>query len=369
MPNCRRCGEELEIRWISGRLVPLHIDGRCVPYSEEARQTSWWVVCRVCGKRCHLVHHNGGYVMLDELGPPWPKHPCFAEMFGTPAPKQSLTRLIGVTSGQNTRPGLPENSFWSDPLFLESALQWFFTTLEGVWILPLLKGHFLKVQSTKDGWTVITQFGPRRSTSRPFVTPQEAFLEAGHILTRSCKDLVSQMKLERRSSSQHPTPIQWDLFRAADTGYESKAFGKLSKTGAQDFLLKAFSRKYHATAGPPSLARNPYLWHSIDSGPLSAIKQMKASLQPQPIQAKPRLPSGGYPASVRESKCDFSGKHVLLFRNLQKRAYKCPICHRLVSFTHPQFEGFKEHVNACCIDAKKAGGKGCPICQRAGQPT
>lgn len=115
LPPCKRCGEELEIRWINGKLVPLHRDNRCLPYSEKARQTAQWVRCRECSERCHLVYHNGGYIMLDELGPPWPKHPCFAERFSTPAAKQLLTRLIDVISNQNAGSTVPGRSFWNDP--------------------------------------------------------------------------------------------------------------------------------------------------------------------------------------------------------------------------------------------------------------
>jgi hypothetical protein len=33
--------------------------------------------CPKCGAYVYFVRHNGGNVWLDELGPPWPKHPCF----------------------------------------------------------------------------------------------------------------------------------------------------------------------------------------------------------------------------------------------------------------------------------------------------
>jgi hypothetical protein len=257
LPDCRLCGEELEIRWINGRLVPLHLKGRCLPYSEEARKTACWVSCRECGERCHLVQHNGGYVMLDELGPPWPKHPCFVEKFDTSVPRNFLTQLVGDLSNQDAGSTVRESTFWSDPVFLESALQWFYTTLDGVWILPVRKGNFLRVERTIDGWTLVAQLGPHRSTTMPFSTPHEAFFEAANVLTASCKDLISQMKFERRSPSQHPTRIQWDLFWAIGT--DSAAFRKLSRSNAQRFLLKAFSRKYHAKAGPPSLARPTYM--------------------------------------------------------------------------------------------------------------
>ncbi len=255
--TCRLCGEEVAIRWINGRCVPLHLKYPCVPYSEEARRTASWVNCRECGKRCHFVRHKGGCVLLDDLGWPWPKHPCFAERFNTPVPRSSLAGLIDVVPNENSRLPSREVDFWTDPVFLESELQWFYTTLDGIWILPIRKGHFLKVQRTTDGWTLGTNFGAQKFTTKPYGTPQEAFQEAAKVFTINCKDLISQMKFERRSTGRNPTQIQWDLSRAVGT--DSAAFRKLSRSGAQRFLRNAFSRKYHAKPGPPNLARNQYL--------------------------------------------------------------------------------------------------------------
>ena len=33
--------------------------------------------CPVCGARVFFIRHNGGSVWLDDLGWPWPIHPCF----------------------------------------------------------------------------------------------------------------------------------------------------------------------------------------------------------------------------------------------------------------------------------------------------
>jgi len=74
---------------------PLHNTGHCTPYSEEARRRAAWVTCRECLLACHLVQHNGGFVLLDALGWPWPKHPCFANRFALPADRVSIARLIG----------------------------------------------------------------------------------------------------------------------------------------------------------------------------------------------------------------------------------------------------------------------------------
>jgi len=82
MSRCKMCGEEITFRYISGRCTPIHLSGSCgdwSPYSVEAIRKAKKFVCRTCGKDYWLVHHNGGSVWVDELGPPWPKHICPAQ--------------------------------------------------------------------------------------------------------------------------------------------------------------------------------------------------------------------------------------------------------------------------------------------------
>lgn len=99
MTRCGYCGEEIEIRHVDGRKVPIHVSGnRCSAYSDgyskrelEARQatapsTRYSDYCRKtlcpregCGKEIYFIRHNGGSVWVDELGWPWPKHACFAK--------------------------------------------------------------------------------------------------------------------------------------------------------------------------------------------------------------------------------------------------------------------------------------------------
>lgn len=53
--------------------------------------TSWgcgdfccMTTCHVCGAGVFFVRHNGGSVWFDDLGYPWPKHPCFDDdYYGT----------------------------------------------------------------------------------------------------------------------------------------------------------------------------------------------------------------------------------------------------------------------------------------------
>lgn len=39
----------------------------------------WLTTCPRCGAQVFFVRHNGGSVWFDSLGPPWPKHQCFAD--------------------------------------------------------------------------------------------------------------------------------------------------------------------------------------------------------------------------------------------------------------------------------------------------
>lgn len=90
MPICNLCGEEIEFRYNGGRTTPIHVSGRwCSGYSSgtnppvaKAFQTIVSYVnpnahCPVCGERVFYYQSpNGGRVFFDNLGWPWPKHPC-----------------------------------------------------------------------------------------------------------------------------------------------------------------------------------------------------------------------------------------------------------------------------------------------------
>lgn len=82
MSACRDCGEEIIFRHIDGIVRPIHPYG-CPcgvrpPFSDDSLKRSVRTRCpKKCGQIVYLVRHNGGSVWLDDLGWPWPKHPCF----------------------------------------------------------------------------------------------------------------------------------------------------------------------------------------------------------------------------------------------------------------------------------------------------
>jgi len=81
MGVCRDCGQEIIFRHIDGKVRPIHPYGcPCGErplYSDDSLKRSVHTRCPKCQKMVYLVRHNGGSVWLDELGWPWPKHPCF----------------------------------------------------------------------------------------------------------------------------------------------------------------------------------------------------------------------------------------------------------------------------------------------------
>jgi hypothetical protein len=71
--------------------------------------------CPYCGAKVFFVRHNGGSVWFDDLGSPWPKHPCFDDdRYGTQLRQtlagdhqESRAALFGiVVETVATRPGV-----------------------------------------------------------------------------------------------------------------------------------------------------------------------------------------------------------------------------------------------------------------------
>ena len=51
-------------------------------YVQYGSSCSWNPTsCPICGSDVYFLRHNGGSVWLDELGDPWPKHPCFDDEY------------------------------------------------------------------------------------------------------------------------------------------------------------------------------------------------------------------------------------------------------------------------------------------------
>ena len=71
MSICRDCDEEITFRYVNGILTPIHKSGRCDGHKSQLKR------CPKCSQMVYYVRHNGGYFWADELGDPWPKHPCF----------------------------------------------------------------------------------------------------------------------------------------------------------------------------------------------------------------------------------------------------------------------------------------------------
>ena len=94
MPICHRCGEQIEFRYLDGQATPIHINGNyCSGKMNGASSgcTLWSIKhfrtfeaytnpnaeCPVCKRGVFFyLSPFGGRVFFDNLGWPWPKHPC-----------------------------------------------------------------------------------------------------------------------------------------------------------------------------------------------------------------------------------------------------------------------------------------------------
>jgi hypothetical protein len=106
MPTCYYCGEEIEFFHDGFRAIPVHPSGSCggrsggysggghyggfpsIRSTEDGQFFQFPFVtypsyvnpnarCPVCGASVYFYQSPyGGRVFFDELGPPWPKHPC-----------------------------------------------------------------------------------------------------------------------------------------------------------------------------------------------------------------------------------------------------------------------------------------------------
>src|SRR5580698_4295669 len=97
MAFCYRCGEEIEFINNGSGPIPIHPSGSCgsrgggyapirttttgqafeFPFVTYPSYINPNARCPVCGAFVYFYQSPyGGRVFFDELGPPWPKHPC-----------------------------------------------------------------------------------------------------------------------------------------------------------------------------------------------------------------------------------------------------------------------------------------------------
>lgn len=88
MPYCDYCGQEIVIRRIGGRAIPIHVNGSCNQISTSSKpgykNHSSDSYCRPtncprCGDKVLFIRHNGGSVFIEPPpGAPWQRHEkCF----------------------------------------------------------------------------------------------------------------------------------------------------------------------------------------------------------------------------------------------------------------------------------------------------
>lgn len=103
MKACKKCGMEIMWRTLGGERIPLGCEcndrGSGRLSTSEAEGFTRMVVCPKCACSVYFVRHNGGSVWLDELGDPWPKHPCFDDQGSTEGLSEFFRARMASISG------------------------------------------------------------------------------------------------------------------------------------------------------------------------------------------------------------------------------------------------------------------------------
>lgn len=80
MQTCFYCGEGIETRGEDQHTVPFHSQGSCSYRRARELKTlrSFYhrSRCPKCARDVFYLRHDGGSVWLNQMGYPWPKHPC-----------------------------------------------------------------------------------------------------------------------------------------------------------------------------------------------------------------------------------------------------------------------------------------------------
>lgn len=135
MTLCYNCGEEIEIRNDGFRKIPFHPSGSCsgrgagstssysslrttrdgevfeFPFTVYPSYVNPNARCPVCEVAVYFYQSPyGGRVFFDELGPPWPKHPCtdnpiVRQHFST---AQGRARILNTAQAPQTVAQTPE---------------------------------------------------------------------------------------------------------------------------------------------------------------------------------------------------------------------------------------------------------------------
>lgn len=98
MATCDRCGGDIEFRYINGARRPIHTSGGCSSHAGAASasaRSSFEKLdsyldpnarCPVCSAPVYFYRSpNNGRVFFDNVGWPWPKHPCTDRYSGNDA--------------------------------------------------------------------------------------------------------------------------------------------------------------------------------------------------------------------------------------------------------------------------------------------
>jgi hypothetical protein len=114
LTTCWSCGEPIVFRHVDGVLKPIHLNGGWCnggpssPSPSQFRTVESYVnpnaYCPVCGDKVFFFQSRyGGRVYFDDVGWPWPKHPCTDRTETTPRVPRAIRGNTTIQDKQGNR--------------------------------------------------------------------------------------------------------------------------------------------------------------------------------------------------------------------------------------------------------------------------
>ena len=125
---------------------------------DDQKEPSRLTNCRHCGKSVYFVRHNEGSFWADELGDPWPLHPCMDEdsdeyCDGDP-PQPSIQNLSFKRPAKGTKyryGNQPQQRLFADWRIIDNRTNKV-DTIFPYWLKPIAEQKLLALQAEYPGY-------------------------------------------------------------------------------------------------------------------------------------------------------------------------------------------------------------------------